>query len=70
MDEGQYAAIVSDISDPAVFVRPVERYNEERICKCGKKYRLSTPYKKCNKGVRDLCDDCLYPDEPVKKHVV
>jgi hypothetical protein len=66
----EYAAIVEEVeadhdgngaifSKDAVFIKPAVKYSEERVCKCGNKYTLGTPYADCQPVIRDLCDECI-----------
>jgi len=59
MSPEDYQKIVDELSDPETFIKPVVPYSTDRVCNCGKTYKLGTPYEKCNEEVRDMCDDCL-----------
>lgn len=49
-----------------LFSRPYEKLpvqRSTRLCvQCNAPYTISIPYELCNPDVRDLCDDCIFPE--------
>lgn len=57
---------IHTLQPEVLFFRPYERIpvkHSTRLCvQCGSPYVISTPYELCNPDVRDLCDDCIFPE--------